>query len=158
MIFCNASAIGGFGPLLPEIARAQGLADWQLGVLAGAFGVARTPLGLPAGRPARRPAGAGPRAPPPPCRPPALPPRGSAAARHRRTPRDPRHGPLSDRGGARAGDGGWAHGPSRARRRRRVSPQYIRVLRDARHPRRHHAGGPAAAGLELEPLLPRGLG
>jgi len=58
MIFCNTFSIGGFGPLLPEIARAQGLADWQLGVLAGAFGFARTLLDLPAGRLAGRRLGA----------------------------------------------------------------------------------------------------
>lgn len=50
MIFCNTFSIGAFSPLLPEIARAQGLGDWQLGVLAGAFGFARTLLDLPAGR------------------------------------------------------------------------------------------------------------
>ncbi|MBI4589209.1 MAG: MFS transporter [Candidatus Rokubacteria bacterium] len=54
MIFCNTFSIGAFGPLLPEIARAQGFADWQLGVLAGAFGFARTILDVPAGRLAGR--------------------------------------------------------------------------------------------------------
>lgn len=54
MIFCNTFSVGAFGPLLPEIARAQGFADWQLGVLAGAFGFARTLLDLPAGRLAAR--------------------------------------------------------------------------------------------------------
>lgn len=58
MIFCNTFSIGGFGPLLPEIARAQGLADWQLGVLAGAFGFARTLLDIPAGGLAGRRLGA----------------------------------------------------------------------------------------------------
>jgi MFS family permease len=54
MIFCNTFSIGAFGPLLPEIARAQRLADWQLGILAGAFGFARTVLDIPAGRLAGR--------------------------------------------------------------------------------------------------------
>ncbi|MBI2155022.1 MAG: MFS transporter [Candidatus Rokubacteria bacterium] len=54
MIFCNTFSIGAFGPLLPEIARAQGLADWQLGVVAGAFGFARVLLDIPAGRLAGR--------------------------------------------------------------------------------------------------------
>ena len=54
MIFCNTFSVGAFGPLLPEIARAQRLADWQLGVLAGAFGFARTLLDVPAGRLADR--------------------------------------------------------------------------------------------------------
>ncbi|MBI2526220.1 MAG: MFS transporter [Candidatus Rokubacteria bacterium] len=43
--FCN----GAFGPLLPEIARAHDLADWQLGVVAGAFGFARMAGAMPAG-------------------------------------------------------------------------------------------------------------
>lgn len=54
MIFCNTFSVGAFGPLLPEIARAQQFADWQLGVLAGAFGFARTVLDIPAGRLAGR--------------------------------------------------------------------------------------------------------
>lgn len=58
MIFCNTFSIGAFGPLLPEIARAQRLPDWQLGVLAGAFGFARTLLDIPAGRLAGRRLGA----------------------------------------------------------------------------------------------------
>ena len=58
MIFCNTFSIGAFGPLLPEIARAQRLADWQLGVLAGAFGFARVVLDIPAGRLAGRRLGA----------------------------------------------------------------------------------------------------
>ena len=43
--FCN----GAFGPLLPEIARSRELADWQLGVVAGAFGFARMAGAMPAG-------------------------------------------------------------------------------------------------------------
>jgi UMF2 family putative MFS family transporter len=54
MVFCHTFAVGAFSPLLPEISRAQGLADWQLGVLAGAFGVARTLLDIPAGSLASR--------------------------------------------------------------------------------------------------------
>jgi MFS family permease len=54
MVFANTFCVGAFGPLLPEIARAQGLADWQLGLLAGSFGLARmiadVPTGLLAGR------------------------------------------------------------------------------------------------------------
>jgi MFS family permease len=54
MVFANTVSVGAFGPLLPEIARAQGLADWQLGLLAGSFGFARmiadVPTGLLAGR------------------------------------------------------------------------------------------------------------
>lgn len=50
MIFCNTFSVGAFGPLLPEIARAQRLSDRQLGVLAGAFGLSRMLLDVPAGR------------------------------------------------------------------------------------------------------------
>jgi MFS family permease len=54
MVLANTVCVGAFGPLLPEIARAQGLADWQLGLLAGSFGFARmiadVPTGLLAGR------------------------------------------------------------------------------------------------------------
>jgi MFS family permease len=49
LVFCNTVCIGAFGPLLPEIARAQGLADWQLGLLAGSFGFARMVADVPAG-------------------------------------------------------------------------------------------------------------
>jgi MFS family permease len=49
LVFCNTLCIGAFMPLLPEIARVQGLADWQLGLLAGAFGFARMVADLPAG-------------------------------------------------------------------------------------------------------------
>ena len=54
MVFANTVCVGAFGPILPEIARAQGLADWQLGLLAGSFGFARmvadVPTGMLAGR------------------------------------------------------------------------------------------------------------
>lgn len=50
----NTFLVGAFGPVLPEIAQTRGLADWQLGVVAGAFGFARmagaAPAGLLAGR------------------------------------------------------------------------------------------------------------
>jgi MFS family permease len=49
VVFSSTVCIGAFGPLLPEIARAQGLPDWQLGVLAGSFGFARMAADLPAG-------------------------------------------------------------------------------------------------------------
>lgn len=54
MAFCQTVSVGSFGPLLPEIAKAQRLADWQIGILSGAFGVARTLLDIPAGRLASR--------------------------------------------------------------------------------------------------------
>jgi MFS family permease len=46
--FANTFSIGAFPALLPEIGRA-GLADWQLGVLAGAMGLARMCVDVPAG-------------------------------------------------------------------------------------------------------------
>jgi MFS family permease len=49
VVFASTVCIGAFGPLLPEIARAQGLPDWQLGVLAGSFGLARMAADLPVG-------------------------------------------------------------------------------------------------------------
>jgi MFS family permease len=42
-------AIGAFPALLPDIGRARGLADWELGVLAGAFGFARMVADVPVG-------------------------------------------------------------------------------------------------------------
>jgi MFS family permease len=47
--FVNTFSIGAFPSLLPEIARSAGLADWQLGIFAGAFGFARMVADLPAG-------------------------------------------------------------------------------------------------------------
>ena len=41
--------MGAFSPLLPEIGRAGALADWQLGVVAGALGFARMAAAIPAG-------------------------------------------------------------------------------------------------------------
>jgi len=52
--FASTVCVGAFGPLLPEIARAQGLPDWQLGVVAGAFGLARMAADLPVGMLATR--------------------------------------------------------------------------------------------------------
>ncbi|HSE93619.1 MAG TPA: MFS transporter [Methylomirabilota bacterium] len=47
--FAGTFSIGAFPALLPEIGREQGLADWQLGVIAGAFGFARMCADLPVG-------------------------------------------------------------------------------------------------------------
>ena len=41
--------IGAFPALLPEVGRGAGLLDWQLGAVAGAFGLARMLTDLPAG-------------------------------------------------------------------------------------------------------------
>jgi len=49
LVLSNTFCLGAFGPLLPEIGRAQALADWQLGVLAGAFGFARMIADVPTG-------------------------------------------------------------------------------------------------------------
>ena len=46
---CSCFSIGAFSPLLPEIARTHALADWQLGVVAGAFGFARMAAAVPSG-------------------------------------------------------------------------------------------------------------
>jgi MFS family permease len=54
VVFASTVCVGAFGPLLPEIGRAQGLPDWQLGVLAGSFGFARMAADLPAGALASR--------------------------------------------------------------------------------------------------------
>ncbi|HEU4371736.1 MAG TPA: MFS transporter [Methylomirabilota bacterium] len=45
----NTVSIGAFPALLPELAAAGGLADWQLGAVAGAFGLARMIANVPAG-------------------------------------------------------------------------------------------------------------
>src|SRR3989441_13304366 len=42
-------SIGAFPALLPELGRGAALADWQLGAVAGAFGLARMLADLPAG-------------------------------------------------------------------------------------------------------------
>jgi len=49
LVFCNTLSISAFGPLFPEIGRTEGLADWQLGVLVGSFGLARMVADLPSG-------------------------------------------------------------------------------------------------------------
>jgi MFS family permease len=49
LLFCNTFGVGAFGPLLPEIGRTQSLPDWQLGLLASAFGFARMVTALPVG-------------------------------------------------------------------------------------------------------------
>ena len=49
LLFCNTFGVGAFGPLLPEIGRSQSLPDWQLGLLASAFGFARMAAAMPAG-------------------------------------------------------------------------------------------------------------
>ena len=49
LAFCNTLCIGAFGPLLPEMARTQALADWELGILAGSFGLARMIADVPCG-------------------------------------------------------------------------------------------------------------
>src|SRR2546428_13432743 len=40
---------GAFPALLPDLGRSAGLADWQLGTLAGAFGFARMVADIPVG-------------------------------------------------------------------------------------------------------------
>jgi MFS family permease len=45
----NAVSMGAFPPLLPEMSSAGRLADWQLGIVAGAFGLARTVADIPVG-------------------------------------------------------------------------------------------------------------
>ena len=49
LLFCNTFGVGAFGPLLPEIGRAQSLPDWQLGLVASAFGFARMAAAMPVG-------------------------------------------------------------------------------------------------------------
>ena len=49
LLFCNTFGVGAFGPLLPEIGRAQSLPDWQLGLVASAFGFARMGAAMPVG-------------------------------------------------------------------------------------------------------------
>ncbi|HEU5320329.1 MAG TPA: hypothetical protein VFX28_05980, partial [Methylomirabilota bacterium] len=45
----NTFSIGAFPALLPEIGTVAGLPDWQLGTLAGAFGLARMAANVPVG-------------------------------------------------------------------------------------------------------------
>ena len=45
----NTVSIGAFPALLPELGAGAGLADWQLGAVAGAYGLARMVANVPAG-------------------------------------------------------------------------------------------------------------
>jgi MFS family permease len=47
--FCSTASLGAFPALVPELGRAAGLADWQLGLVAGAFGLARMLADIPVG-------------------------------------------------------------------------------------------------------------
>ena len=47
--FSNIVSSGAFPAILPDIARSAGLADWQLGIVAGAFGFARMVADIPLG-------------------------------------------------------------------------------------------------------------
>jgi MFS family permease len=47
--FSNIVSSGAFPAVLPDIARSAGLADWQLGIVAGAFGFARMAADIPLG-------------------------------------------------------------------------------------------------------------
>jgi MFS family permease len=49
MTGANTVSIGAFPALLPEIGASAGLADWQLGAVAGAFGFARMLTDVPSG-------------------------------------------------------------------------------------------------------------
>lgn len=49
VVAANTFSIGGFAPLLPEMSSEAGLADWELGILAGVFGFARMLSDIPAG-------------------------------------------------------------------------------------------------------------
>src|SRR6266850_569520 len=49
MTGANTVSIGAFPALLPELGAAGGLADWQLGAVAGAFGFARMLTDVPSG-------------------------------------------------------------------------------------------------------------
>ena len=48
-IFSNTFSAGAFPAILPELARGDGLADWQLGAVAGAYGFARMMADIPIG-------------------------------------------------------------------------------------------------------------
>ena len=49
MMAANTVSIGAFPALLPELGASGGLADWQLGAIAGAFGMARMLTDVPSG-------------------------------------------------------------------------------------------------------------
>jgi MFS family permease len=48
-IFSNTFSAGAFPAILPELGRGGGLADWQLGTVAGAYGFARMMADIPIG-------------------------------------------------------------------------------------------------------------
>jgi MFS family permease len=48
-IFSSTFSIGAFPAILPELARGGGLVDWQVGLVAGAFGFARMAADIPIG-------------------------------------------------------------------------------------------------------------
>ena len=47
--FTNIVSSGAFPAVLPDIARSAALADWQIGIVAGAFGFARMVADIPLG-------------------------------------------------------------------------------------------------------------
>jgi hypothetical protein len=47
--FSNLVSSGAFPAVLPDIARSASLADWQIGIVAGAFGFARMVADIPLG-------------------------------------------------------------------------------------------------------------
>jgi MFS family permease len=49
MALTSTMSIGAFPVLLPDLGRAGGLADWQLGIVAGAFGFSRMIADVPVG-------------------------------------------------------------------------------------------------------------
>ena len=57
-VFAGTFSVGGFAPLLPEIAKSLQMSDFELGVLAGTFGFARMVANLPVGLFVRRHLGA----------------------------------------------------------------------------------------------------
>src|SRR5216117_2210984 len=47
--FCSTFSVGAFPALLPEVGAAAGLADWQIGLVAGLLGFARMVADVPVG-------------------------------------------------------------------------------------------------------------
>src|SRR5437773_7743488 len=47
--FCSTFSVGAFPALLPEVGAAAGLADWQIGLVAGLLGFARMAADVPVG-------------------------------------------------------------------------------------------------------------
>ena len=144
VVFASTVCVGAFGPLLPEIARAQGLPDWQLGVLAGSFGFARMAADLPAGALATRRLATSLTLPRSRCLPGCF---------------------FCQRGAVYGCAGPAPDGLSHTlvmvgsltavlqdpRAARLHAPQHARVRRHARGPRRPRAGRPAPRALALEP-------